>query len=237
MNEHECSRCQHSLCVAKVSIFKRLDRDNLLEIIRLTKHKSYKKGDYLINEGDNSSTLFIINEGIVKLVKNNTLGKEQIIRIQKQGTTIGEYYLFSDYQPYNFSAIALSDLKICCLEKKDMDYLLNKHPHLSKHLLIELSNHLIETQNLVQNLSTLETDSKISFVIKELANHFGTETDSGIIINNPLTREEMANYAGLTRETISRKLSQFSNEGYLEFPNNKTIIIKDLSWFLLLEDL
>lgn len=235
MNEHECTRCQHSLCVSKVSIFKRLERDHLLEIIRLTKHTSYKKGEYLINEGDNSSTLYIINEGIVKLVKNNTLGKEQIIRIQKTGTTIGEYYLFSDYQPYNFSAIALTDLKICCLEKKDMDYLLKKHPHLTKPLLIQLSNHLIETENLVQNISTLETESKISYVLKELATQFGAQTDSEIIIANPLTREEMANYAGLTRETISRKLSQLSNEGYLKFPNNKTIVIKDLTWFASLD--
>lgn len=221
-----CNQCQNGLCVSKVDIFKSLSHEDLVEIVKLTGHRSYIKGDFLCHEGDDLASLFIINEGKVKLSKFNAEGKEQILNILTNGDIFGEYHLFSQV-PYNFSAVALGHAKICTLAKKHMDYLLEKHPTISQKILIEVSKKLIDTENLAQKLSSVNTDSKVAYVLLSLAEKYGVDLGETIEIKIPITREEMANYAGLTRETMSRKLSVLEKEGIIQSNGNKVIIIKD----------
>lgn len=228
MAGHTCSRCKNKLCVSKVPVFGALDHEDLAEIIKLTKHPTFKKGDYLCHEGDELATLFIVNEGRVKLSKFNIEGKEQILNIVGEGDIFGEYHLLSDFEPYNFSAIALTNTKICTLSKENFDYLLAKHPSMSKKIFAELSRKLIRTENLAQNLSSVNTDAKVAYVLLEFAENYGIELSDAIRIEMPVSREEMANYAGVTRETMSRKLSVLIKEGIIEAIGNKVIIIKDI---------
>jgi len=221
-----CNQCQNGLCVSKVDIFKSLSREDMLEIVKLTGHKTFKKGDYLCHEGDDIATLFIINDGKVKLSKSNSDGKEQILNILSNGDIFGEYHMFS-HSPYNFSAVALGNLKICTLAKKHMDYLLDKHSDISQKILVEVSKKLIKTENLVQNLSNVNTDSKVAYVLLSLAEQYGQVVGTSIKVSIPITREEMANYAGVTRETMSRRLSYLMGEGIIEAQGYKVIVIKD----------
>jgi CRP/FNR family transcriptional regulator len=227
MDLQVCRSCRHDICAKKVPIFSSLDDSDIIKIVKMTGHKTYIKGDYLCHEGDITSRLFIVNEGKVKLSKFNKDGKEQILQILSNGSFFGEYYLFSDNEPYNFSAIAISDVKICTLSKVDMDQLLKDHPDINKKILQEISKRLIQTENLVQNLSTNDTNSKVAYVLLKLSERYGKEENDRIVVEIPINREEMANYAGVTRETMSRKLSHFEQEGILLTKGNKIIIIND----------
>lgn len=225
-----CIKCKNNLCITKVSVFTSLEYEDMLEIARMIRHREYKKGEFLCHEGDKLAMLFIVNSGKVKLSKFNKEGKEQILNIISDGDIFGEYYLFLDSEPYNFSAIALSDVKICTLTKLDMDYLLQKHPNISYKILQEVSKKLIGAENLAQNLSTINTDSKVMYVLKELAQKYGTIQSNQIRLELPITREEMAKYAGVTRETMSRKLKALESESIIEAIGNKIIIIKDIKF-------
>lgn len=228
MSKHTCSTCSNKLCVSKVPIFGALNNEDLLEIIKLTNHPTYKKGEYLCNEGDRLATLFIVNEGRVKLSKFNIEGKEQILNLISEGGIFGEYHLLSDFEPYNFSAIALTDIKICTLSKESLDYLLDKHSSISRKIFMEISKKLIQTENLVQNISSVNSDAKVVYVLQEFAKNYGVKSEAGIRVELPISREEMANYAGLTRETMSRKLSLMIKKGLIEAEGNKVIIIRDM---------
>ncbi len=225
MDQDLCSTCRNNLCAKKVSIFSSLDDRDINNIVKLTGHRNYFKGDFLCHEGDLSSKLFIVNEGKVKLSKFNKDGKEQILRILSNGSFFGEFYLFSDNEPYNFSAIAISDVKICTLSKSDMDVLLKDHPDINQKILAEISRRLIQTENLVQNLSTNDTSSKVAYVLLKLSERYGRVVDDQIHVEIPINREEMANYAGVTRETMSRKLSSFEQSGIIRTKGHKMIII------------
>ena len=222
-----CTNCNHNICARKVSIFSSLDDEDIKKIVKMTGHKTYYKGDYLCHEGDITSKLFILNEGKVKLSKFNKEGKEQILRILSSGSFFGEYYLFSDQEPYNFSAIAISDVKICTLSKSDMDILLKDHPDINLKILQEISRRLIQTENLAQNLSTNDTSSKVAYVLLKLSERYGRVKNEQVHVEIPINREEMANYAGVTRETMSRKLSSFEQAGIISTEGNKIIIIKN----------
>ena len=208
-------------------MFSLLDYEDMVEITKMISLRDYARGEFLCKEGDKFSTLFIINQGKVKLCKHDRDGKEQILSILSDGSMFGEYYLFSDYEPYNFSAVALDEVKICMLSKKDMDYLFSKHPDIIRKVIAELANKLVKTEKLAQNLSTLNTDSKVAYILIELAEEYGKEVRGHIEMNIPITREEMASYAGVTRETMSRKLNAFEKSGWIETRGNKVLIIKN----------
>lgn len=223
MNSKTCNHCKHGLCISKVYIFKGFDHTTLIEILKKIRHLSYKKGDIIVQEGDLTSSLFIINTGIAKLVRTSVFGKEQIIDIQSDGDIIGEYYVLTENVPYRFSVVALTDIKLCSLQKKDMDALLDVHPYLSRSMLTQLSKKMIDIEDKLQNLTLTDTDSKVAFLLLELYGKFGTKDDTGYIIQNPLSREDMANFSGLTRETMSRYLNKLAKENIIEFVGLRNI--------------
>ena len=228
MKECSCVNCSHSLCAKKVPIFSFLCEDELIKIVEMTEHKLYKKGDILCRQGEKSDTLFIINEGQIKISKLTKDGKEQIVHIFTNGDFFGELSLFSSDEIYNFNAYAISDVKICTLTKQDMNEIIMSNPQISLKLLQVITKRLGQTEDLAKNLATNDAEIRIASMLLEFAEKYGVNSSQGLQINLPINREEMANYVGVTRETISRKLSIFEELGIISLKGNKLIIIKQL---------
>lgn len=93
----------------------------------------------------------------------------------------------------------------------------------------ELSSRLDHLENVIESMGTKTVDSRISSVLLEFANKFGTSNSKGTLIELPLSREGIANYIGITRETVSRKMSILQDEGVLEIIGNKKLLILDRS--------
>lgn len=208
-------------------MFSGLSVSELGKIVRMTGHKSFKKGETLFLEGDVSETLYILNEGRVKLSKITKDGKEQILHILSAGDFFGELNLFGKKRICNFSSFAVVDTKICTLTKKQMDNILKENPDIAIKILSSVTDRLGETENLAQNLATKDIEARIAFILLEFAQKYGTEKDGDIYVRVPINREEMANYAGVTRETMSRKLKKLEARDVLAFQGSRVIIIKD----------
>jgi CRP/FNR family transcriptional regulator len=228
MRECSCGKCNHGLCAKKVPIFSFLSDEELIKIIDKTGHKSYKKGEMLISQGEKSDTLFIINSGQVKLTKLTPEGKEQIVHIFSEGDFFGELSLFKSEETYNFDAYAICDVNICTLSKKEMNEIIMANPEISLKLLQVIAKRLTETENLAQNLATNDAEIRIAAMLIEFSEKYGIKTKEGIEIKLPINREEMANYVGVTRETISRKLNSFEALGIIGFRGNKFLIVKEI---------
>ena len=78
------------------------------------------------------------------------------------------------------------------------------NPQISLKLLQVIARRLSQTENLAQNLATNDAEVRIAFMLLELGEKYGITSNQGLQINLPINREEMANYVGVTRETISR---------------------------------
>ena len=228
MQQCNCTNCKTTLCAKKVPIFSFLSDEELKKIVDMTGHKSYKKGELLCREGEKSDTLFIINEGGVKISKLTKDGKEQIVHILTSGDFFGELSLFSNNETYNFDVYAISATKICTLTKQNMDEILMNNPEISLKLLQVITKRLSDTENLAQNLATNDAEIRIAYMLLEFAEKYGVPTNQGLQVKLPISREEMASYVGVTRETISRKLSIFEELGIISHKGNKMIIINKL---------
>lgn len=230
MSEHKkvCSLCKGKYCANKVSIFSILQEEQLAEITDEINRKEYKKGDMLFFEGDISDKLYLINKGKIKIFKYTKDGKEQILYILSEGDFIGDMSLIKKDE-FKFNAQAIEDTNICILTKDDFDNILLKNPDIALRILQVIYDRVVTLENLIQRLGTKDIEARLAGLLLSFIKDFGTPKNKIVELEIPLSREDMANYIGSTRETVSRKLSSLQDEGIIELKGNRKIIIKDLT--------
>lgn len=219
-----CDSCQHKLCAGRVSIFTSLDREQLLKVIKLIIHKEYKKGELLLFEGEVRNDLVIVNKGQVKAFRNTIDGREQILYIFSEGDFFGEKNLLRD-QASNYGVEALEETHVCIIHKNDFQKLVQEYPDIGLKVMEVLCQRLDRLENTIETMGTRTVGARVSSVLLEFADKFGKPSSQGTIIDLPLSREGIANYIGLTRETVSRKMSLMQDEGLIEMIGNKKVLL------------
>lgn len=223
-----CEKCASRLYAREVPIFESLSEEELDRIISIRKHMFLKKGESLFLEGDKVSKLFIISEGMIKISKTTVTGKEQIINILTVGDFLGESNILGDTHEINVSATAVKNTELCTISREDLKEILYSNPEIALELLSELNKRLSEVENLSKNLSNNNPESRICYMLIEFSEKYGKIINDSIEIELPLNREGMANYCGLARETLSRKLSYLENKNIIDIIGTKKIRIRSL---------
>ena len=222
-----CDTCKCSEpCVAKVPIFALLKREDQERISALIRHKAYKKGDILLAEGDAPDSLFIINGGSAKAYGFTPDGREQLVYIFSEGDYFGEQFLLGTNKA-TYHVEALEPLKACLLYKNDFRQILLDSPEIAVKIIEALDDRLAVFEKSFQTMGVRSIDSRLAGLLLQFAKTYGSGDLSELRISLPLSREGMANYLGVARETLSRKLRQFEDDGLIRSDGNKTIVLLD----------
>lgn len=229
-----CNQCKGRYCANKVSIFSILTEQHLVQITDGIYRKDYKKGDNIFFEGDIADKLYLINKGKVKILRYTKEGKEQIMYILAEGDFIGDLNLFKKGQQ-KFNAVALEDTNVCILTKEAFDEVLKNSPEIALKILQMMSEKVVSLEESIERLGINDVESRLVGLLLNMINDFGTPEGSTIVLKMPLSREDLANYIGTSRETVSRKLAALQSESLIELDGNKRIIIKDLAALELLK--
>lgn len=214
-------------CVAIVPILNHLEDDEMNEIMEEINHVNYKKDEFVFMAGDESHTLYIVRRGRIKLYRLSESGKEQVIGFINPGEFTGELSLFKEGH-YERFAQATMDTQICTIEKADFEKILLKYPSISLKVLSELSNRLETSEKQQTRYATEKVETRIALFIAE-----SLENEKSQIFEFPMAKKDLASYLGTSPETISRKLNEFEELGYIEKISNKKIRILDLDGLLL----
>lgn len=219
-----CDICRHKLCTKSILIFSSLDEQQLPKVLDLVVHREYKKGGTLVLEGEAMDSLFIINEGQVKAYTMTQDGHEQILHIFSEGDFFGEKNLLR-HQTSNYSVEALEETHVCLINKRDFQTVVKEYPDIALKVMEKLSERLDRLENTVETMGMRTVEARVNSVILEFADKYGKPHSKGIMIDLPLNREGIANYIGLTRETVSRKMNLLQEEGILEMIGNKKVLL------------
>lgn len=194
------------------------------EISRLFAEEKTPKEDYIFFEGDLPEWLFIVNEGRVKLVKHSDTGKDVILQIFVPGDMFGEVSLF-DRKPYGASAQAMEDSTVLKLSRKDFLLFFGRHPFVATELIMELGRQLREAHSTIKSLAVDRVEQRIANILLKLAKKLGVQERGGIVLNLPLTRQDLADMAGTTVETTIRVMSRFTKTKIIKAANGKILIL------------
>ncbi|MBK9334289.1 MAG: Crp/Fnr family transcriptional regulator [Ignavibacteria bacterium] len=206
------------------SVFCDMPEDEI-SFISDSKHCNlYSKGQTIFNEGNYPSGLFCINKGRVKLSQTGFEGKEQIIRLAKDGDVMGYRSLISG-DPYSATATVLEDSKICVIPKNIFFELLRKDVKLTGKIMKLLADDLKFAQNKITNLAQKPVIERLAETLLMLKEYYGIK-DEDAYLNITITREEIANIVGTATETAIRLLSELRKEGILEIEGKKIKILR-----------
>jgi CRP/FNR family transcriptional regulator len=213
--------------MAVIPLLSSLTKEECLELSKGIVKTKVRKGEKVFERGQTANKLYIICSGKVKVFNHTIDGKEQIVYILTDGDFIGAFNLLKE-DTFVFDAIALDETQVCTIEKKQFDQILISNSEITLKILEKAYERIRKAESLVERLSTNSLDAKVAGLLLNLVDAFGTKTKEGILLNLTINREEMGSYAGIARESISRKLNLFQELGYIELQGNKKILIKEI---------
>ena len=222
-----CERCNHKLCTRRVPIFSTLGDEELGRVVDLVIRKQYSKGELILVEGVSFDSLIILNTGKAKAFRNTVEGREQILYIFSAGDFFGEKNLLGN-QTATYNVGALDETHVCMVRKNDFRQLLREHPDIGLKIMEELSGRMDRLESSIENMGTKSVEVRVGAVLLEFVKKYGKSHPKGIMIELPLSREGIANYIGLARETVSRKMNYLQDEGIIEMVGNKKVIVLDI---------
>jgi CRP/FNR family transcriptional regulator, cyclic AMP receptor protein len=182
--------------------------------------KSYPKNAVIVNEGDRSDSLYVILSGKVKIYLADEEGKEVLLNTQGPGEYFGEIIL--DEGPRSASVMTLEPSKFSIISKAQFQEFLATHPDAGLELIRSLIHRVRALTKSVGNLALLDVYGRVARMLLELA----TEQEGKLVINEPLTQQDMASRVGCSREMISRILKDLRAGGYVKMEGDRMVIAK-----------
>ena len=221
-----------------------LDNINLYDILCPPKIKGYidkhfinhKKNDIIYNQSSPINKRYLVSKGKVKVVYYTEEGNEIIKAILTKGELFGEKALLGD-QAQNEQAIALTDnTQLCPLSLDKMYELMRDNGRFSLEISKIISFRLKKTERRLERLLFKDAKTRLLEFIQDLIEEQSDPAKDAVEINHYYTQNDIANLIGTTRETVTKLLNQFKQEGILEY-SRKTITIYNKEAFSKLSSL
>jgi|TARA_B100001971_G_scaffold206195_1_gene224647 CRP/FNR family transcriptional regulator len=191
---------------------------------KISSEKNYTNKENIFIQNDPAKHLFNITEGNVKIYQLLDDGRIQIIGFLYPGDFFGSY----KNNKYNYSAEAIGDLKTCVFDQKILEQYLDENPVLAKELLNQTSFELTVAQDRITVLGKLSAIERISTFltnISEQRKRIGWQNNP---ISLPMTRQDIADYLGLTIETVSREFSNLKSSNLIKVISSKQIYLPNI---------
>lgn len=179
--------------------------------------RRFPKGAMLFMESEPCKGLFFVQSGLVKIFKLSESGREQILAIQQPGDSVAELPVFDD-GPYPASAAAMEDADVLFIPKDAFRALLAERPQLGQAVILALGRRLRKMVSLVEDLSLRQVRQRLARLLLE-------ESAGADAYRLRFTNEELAARLGSVRDVISRTLSTFQNDEFIELNGRQVTIV------------
>jgi CRP/FNR family cyclic AMP-dependent transcriptional regulator len=211
----------------KTALLSGLSQPELSLLASRVVRKLFGAGELLFSEGDPCTGLHIISRGKVRIFKTSLSGREQVLAVNAPGETIAELPVF-DGGPYPASALAIEDLEIAFISRRDFHAFCIEHPEVALKVLSVVGARLRRLVGIIEELSFTTVRQRLISVLVKLAHSEGKQTGRGIEFQLPATHQELANQLGTVRELISRNLMRLQAEGLIEV-DGRHIIVREMA--------
>jgi len=209
--ETRCEDCAlFSLCFAQ-----EVSEEERSELNRwLKRGQPVARGEHLFHEGQNIKSVRVVRSGSVKSYQLSANGDEIVSGFYLPGEIIGIDGLSG--QKHNGFAVALEESRTCDIPFRDFMSMLDKSPKLNQVMLRLLSEEMAETRELLLVVGRLDARTRVALFLLSMSRRLARRRQDPDQFRLTMDRRDIANYLGLTIETVSRTLSAMQREGIIE---------------------
>ena len=220
----------------RAGLFQGIALADLERIAQAARRRRISAGTFLFHQGDPAEMSYVTVQGRLKLTQITPEGHEVILRYVGVGEMTGATAVFGE-TAYPASAEAVEETIVLGWDNETMIDLIEQHPRLCLNVLHLLSVRLQELQDRLREMSTERVERRIARTLLRLVSQLGRKAETGVLIDLPLTRQDLANMTGTTLYTVSRTLSRWEEEGIIEAGREKVLIKHPPSLVVIAEDL
>jgi CRP/FNR family transcriptional regulator, anaerobic regulatory protein len=195
---HPCGGCP----VRDFAVCGVLGTDDLKSFRRLGCHIALRSGQCLFNQGDPALSVFTVTAGMLKSYRSLPDGRRQITGFHLPGDFIGS----SIDDDHAFTAEAIGECRVCAFPVRRFDHFVEDHPPMERELYIAAARELAGAQKQMVLLGRKTAIERIASFFLTLADRARTD-----VIDLPMCRADIADYLGLTKETVSRVLAELKS--------------------------
>lgn len=196
----------------KVPFFRSLSDIEIRPLNEKFREYGFHAGEPIYFSGETAADLYIVAAGQVKLLRHSLGGQEVLLDILKPGDYFGSLSPLAE-NVYPDTAQAHTAVCVLSINSQRFRTILQQHPSVALAVLDITARQLQETREVVRRLSTDSVEQRIATVLLKLAHKLGEISNEGILIQMPLSREDLAQMTGTTTETASRMISQLQKDG------------------------
>lgn len=220
-------RRQASVCMTcdarMFSVCDSLEAEDLAGLDALAERMTFAAGATLVRQGDEARHVFNVSSGSVRVYKLLPDGRRQITGFLFAGDFLG----LATGERSAFSVEAVEDTTVCRFSKAEYQALIRERPRLESALLQRASHELEAAQNQMLLLGRKTARERLASFLLELPDLDPLRPSTHGRVRLPMTRSEIADYLGVTIETVSRELTRLKSLGLIEMLSLKEVRLVD----------
>lgn len=210
----------------KVPLFSELKDDEIQQLTDAVREHHYRKNVTIFHVDDPGNAMFILKSGLVKITIEDEAGREMILRMLYPTDFFGDMALI-DGLPRSATVTTLEASDVLIIYREHFVDIIENSPIILLNMAAVLSRRLRATDELIRSLAFFDVYGKVARVLLTLSDEKGRSTDQGTVIDLRLTQQEMAELAGMSRETMTRTLRAFQHAGVVRIDSGVITILSE----------
>lgn len=220
--------------IAGLPLFQGVPAGDLDIVLQYARSSRAVKDSAIFEQGEEAHSFFLLLDGHIRVVITTPAGQQIIARYIGPGEIFGIAAALGR-TTYPATAMAAVDCVFLAWPNSQWQTLAARFPSFAANTYQTVGNRLQETQTRVVEMSTEQVEQRIARALLKLANQTGRKTENGIVIDFPISRQDIAEMTGTTLYTVSRVLSSWESRGLVSSERQKVTLTEPHKLFLLAE--
>ncbi len=210
----------------RVNVFREATDDDLKLFVEKGILRTIEEGEFFFFQGDPANYFYVLIEGRVKLLQTNTAGQQVNLRTITQWQMFGALGAVRENATYPATAQALEPSTALAIESNFLHEMMKTRPYLNFSLMQLMTSYIVEMQERYRELATERVERRIALTVLRLAAQVGKRAEGdGMMVELPLTRQDVAEASGTTVFTVSRVLADWERRGLVEAGRERVVIL------------
>lgn len=205
--------------------FQGMTKDNMKALLSMAGAHRYAKDTYIFRQDSEAKSFYLLLDGHVRVVRFTPSGEQVIARYISSGELFGIAKAIGR-ENYPANAVAAVDCIALVWPSSIWQKTIEANPSFATNTYHSVGDRLQETQDRIIELATERVEQRVASAILKLVNQTGVKTEDGLLIDFPISRQDLSEMTGTTLHTVSRLISAWESKGLIKSGRQKITVVE-----------